>query len=143
MFFTFKPKPSQTIQPNSIPNTLFAPTFPSPEISFPTWDSGCSQGRVVPCKSEQKSVTQNGGGASAPGLEVERVKSLLFTLVGQNGSVVWRKTVASSERENPLWISSAEHKRADCRDVTFPGKSFLLDVLAMGVTTACGGGKNS
>lgn len=53
-----------------------------------------------------KSVTQEGGGASSPGLAVEResVKSLLFPHMGQNGSVVWRKSVASLERENPLLI---------------------------------------
>lgn len=86
-------------------------------------------------------MTRKGGGASPPGRAGERVKSLLFARVGQNGSVVWRKRVASSERENPVWISSAERKRADCKDVTFPGEGSSLEALAMGVTTACGGGK--
>lgn len=90
-------------------------------------------------------MTRKGGGASPPGRAGERVKALLFTRVGQNGSVVWRKRVASSERENPVWISSAERKRADCKDVTFPGEGWRcnisLEALAMGVTTRCGGGK--
>lgn len=116
VFSALNPKPSQTIQPNSIPNTLFAPTFPSPEISFLTWGSGCSQYGEAQCKSERKSVTQKGGGASPAGLAAERVKSLLFTewaIMGVwSGEKQWR---APRERENPLWIPSAEHKRADCK----------------------------
>lgn len=45
-----------------------------------------------------------------------------------------------TEKES-LWISSSDHKRADRKDATFPGKGFLLEALPTGVTAGCGGGK--
>lgn len=104
MFSTFKPEPSQTIQTNSIPNALFAPTFPSPEISFLSRDSGCSQNGEVECKFEQKTGERRR--ILSPGLAEgrERVKFLLFTRVGQNGSVVRKKNSGKLRGRILCWI---------------------------------------
>lgn len=93
VFFTLKPKPSQTIHPNSIPNTLFAPTF----LSFLSRDSGCSQYGEVQGKSERKMfVTQKGGGASPPRLAVEISSLYLCGLEENSGKLGERESSVDS-----------------------------------------------
>ena len=117
--FTFKPKPSQAIEPNSIPNTLFAPTFCLLRSHFPhAAQDALKMGRfnvslkkrVWPRKVEEP-LPQDLRPWRAPGLFSWPLLARMEVLSGGEG---WR---AQREQPGSLYgFLRAERKHVDCNE---------------------------